>query len=102
VHALHQSRQRSLWNCLLALPTLSPLQAVYSWNPSLAKLSAALVECNAEHAVDVIHVEHLRGARYGLYLKSRFPDTPVVWDSVDCISYLFKQASDQSRSGLEN
>jgi len=100
VHALHQSRQRSLWNCLLALPTPSPLQAVYSWNPSLAKRSAALVECNDEHAVDVIHVEHLRGARYGLYLKSRFPDTPVVWDSVDCISYLFKQASDQSRSGF--
>jgi len=31
-------------------------------------------------------------------LKPRFPDTPVVWDSVDCISYLFDQALNQSRS----
>ena len=100
VVAQQQSRQRSLWNCLLALPTPSPLQAVYSWNPSLAKQTATLLECNAEPAVDVIHVEHLRGARYGLFLKARFPGTPVVWDSVDCISYLFKQASDQSRSGF--
>jgi glycosyltransferase involved in cell wall biosynthesis len=100
IAARRQSRQRSLWNCLLALPTPVPLQAVYSWNPSLAKQSAALLECNAVPAVDVIHVEHLRGARFGLFLKSRYPDTPVVWDSVDCISYLFKQASDQSRSGF--
>ena len=96
--ALPQSKARSLWNCLQALPTQTPLQAIYSWNPELAKQAANLLECNGKPAVDVIHVEHLRGARYGLFLKSRFPDTPVVWDSVDCISYLFKQALDQSRS----
>ena len=45
-----------------------------------------------------MHVEHLRGSRYGVTLKSRFPDLPVVWDSVDCISHLFQQAASQSRS----
>jgi len=100
VYALHQSKWRSLWNCLFALPTRTPLQAVFSWNPELARLSEHLLECNGKVDFDVIHVEHLRGARYGVYLKSRFPDVPVVWDSVDCISYLFGQASDQSRSSF--
>jgi glycosyltransferase involved in cell wall biosynthesis len=31
-------------------------------------------------------------------LKSKFPDLPVVWDSVDCISHLFQQAAHQSHS----
>jgi glycosyltransferase involved in cell wall biosynthesis len=100
VEGLRQARWRSLWNCLLALPTHTPLQAVFSWNPELARLSGDLLECNDKDAIDVIHVEHLRGARYGIYLKTRFPDIPVVWDSVDCISYLFEQASGQSRSGF--
>src|SRR5699024_4357772 len=38
------------------------------------------------------------GSRYGTFLKSKFPSMPVVWDSVDCISHLFQQASSQSRS----
>ena len=100
VEAFQQTKWRSMWNCLLALPTRTPLQAVFSWNPELARLSSHLLECNGRDAIDVIHVEHLRGARYGIYLKSRFPDTPVVWDSVDCISYLFEQASGQSRSSF--
>ena len=47
---------------------------------------------------DIVHVEHLRGSRYGVFLKSRFPTMPVVWDSVDCISHLFQQAATQSRN----
>src|SRR5438093_13123678 len=45
---------------------------------------------------DVVHVEHLRGARYGIALQGWFATRslppPVVWDSVDCISSLFGQA----------
>lgn len=98
VRASNQSRLRSIWNCLAALPTRQPLQLVYSWNPGLASQAGEFVRCNGDEAIDVIHIEHLRGARYGLFLKEHFPDTPVVWDSVDCISYLFEQATDQSRS----
>jgi glycosyltransferase involved in cell wall biosynthesis len=47
---------------------------------------------------DIIHLEHLRGSHYGVFLKSRFPNMPLVWDSVDCISHLFQQATGQSRS----
>lgn len=84
---------RSLWNSLCALPTTTPLQAVYCWQPALARRLQQLL---ATTTVDVIHVEHLRGAAYGLDLKRAMhamaSPIPVVWDSVDCISYLFSQA----------
>jgi glycosyltransferase involved in cell wall biosynthesis len=48
------------------------------------------------HPFDVIHVEHLRGAHYGLALTGR--GIPIVWDSVDCISHLFEQAVIHSRT----
>ena len=100
VLALKQPKWRSAWSCLLALPTKTPLQAVYSWNQALAREISGIVRCNGRAGYDVIHVEHIRGARYGLYLKSCFPEIPIVWDSVDCISYLFEQAAGLSRSGF--
>lgn len=95
------NRLRSLANCLVALPTNTPLQAVYSWHPALARRTAALAcEANDRPPFDVVHVEHLRGARYGLKLlegPGRLRP-PIVWDSVDCISHLFRQSSEQSTS----
>ena len=85
----------SFLNSVLALPTPQPLQTVYSWQ---AKLAQQVAERIANKDFDVVHVEHLRGSRYGRYLKSRFPGQPLVWDSVDCISHLFEQAASQSRS----
>jgi polysaccharide biosynthesis protein PslH len=92
---------RSLANCLVALPRGTPLQAVYSWHPALAQRTASFASNESGPArFDVVHVEHLRGARYGLQLletaSGRRP--PIVWDSVDCISYLFRQASEKSTS----
>jgi len=84
----------SLWNGVKVLPSRRPLQTVYSWNPKLAKQLVSLLRVPG--AFDVVHVEHLRGSRYGQYVKSQLPDFPVLWDSVDCISYLFKQASAHS------
>ena len=120
-------RIRSLRNCLRALPTATPLQAVYCWSPRLrARIEQELPPLNPPvdggtqggdnppvhggttggespplqggteggERYDVVHVEHLRGAHYGLGL----PDVPVVWDSVDCISHLFEQSARDSRS----
>jgi glycosyltransferase involved in cell wall biosynthesis len=88
-----------------ALVSRVPLQAAYSWLPAFAEQLARLV---LERHFDVVHVEHLRGSRYGIALKSSIAAqiaaaqskarTPVVWDSVDCISHLFGQAAQQSRS----
>jgi len=101
VSAMSLPRGLSLLNCVAALPTRMPMQAVFSWSPSVARRSAELAFENGHSRFDVVHVEHLRGSRYGLYLKSqaerRGLDLPIVWDSVDCISLLFRQASTESR-----
>ena len=91
VWALPMPAWRSLWNCMLALPGGQPLQSVYSWQPDLVSF------LNGDARFDVVHVEHLRGSRYGLYFKEQ-GQWPVVWDSVDCISHLFRQAASSSQS----
>ncbi len=99
VEALPMPRSRSLWNSLLALPTRAPLQSVYSWQPALAQRLEKLAN---DPEYDVVHVEHLRGSRYGLHLldgRKKAPRRiPVLWDSVDCISLLFRYAVERSRS----
>jgi glycosyltransferase involved in cell wall biosynthesis len=96
----HLSRRRSVWNCLRALPSRKPLQSVYCWNPRLAaRIQRGLSLATTEDPFDIVHVEHLRGAAYGLGLQSqangkrRRGGPPIVWDSVDCISLLFEKAS---------
>lgn len=93
VYALPMPTWRSMWNCMLALPSSDPLQSVYSWRPDL------LSSVNGAAEFDLIHVEHLRGARYALYLKEHTA-LPVVWDSVDCITHLFRQAATSSKDRL--
>jgi sugar transferase (PEP-CTERM/EpsH1 system associated) len=96
---------RSAWNCLRAVPGRLPLQAVFSWSPGAAREMAALVQ-NTDGGLpfDLVHVEHVRGALYGLWLKGQGGTAgdrpPIVWDSVDCVSLLFQQAAQQSRSGF--
>lgn len=91
---------RSVWNCLGAAACGSPMQASYSWSPSLAQRA---IRALTGDRFDVVHVEHLRGARFGLVIQSALgrknTDGPaVVWDSVDCISTLFRQAAKHSCS----
>ncbi|MCB0121512.1 MAG: glycosyltransferase [Caldilineaceae bacterium] len=99
VLAQPQPRWRSLLNSIGALPTATPLQAVYSWQPALAQMVLTAIQ---HEQFDVVHVEHLRGACYGLHLQAwchrHQMNLPVVWDSVDCISHLFAQAAQRSRS----
>ncbi len=91
VYYEHQPVWSSLWNSLTAVPTQRPLQTVYSWNSRLAKQLVGLLSDRGRF--DIVHVEHLRGSLYGQYIKLTLPRVPIVWDSVDCISYLFTQAS---------
>lgn len=91
------TRRRSLWNVIRTLPRPMPLQAAYCWQPELQ----TQLECAMDAtSFDVVHVEHLRGAPYGLaaqaHLKKHKRGTPVVWDSVDNITHLFSQASRDS------
>lgn len=95
VYYYAQPAWRSFLNCAAALPSRQPLQYVYSWQGGMAEQIAWRI---SQQEFDIVHVEHLRGSRYGVFLKSRFPAMPVVWDSVDCISHLFRQAASHSRS----
>ena len=99
VIAARLTARRSLLNCIQALPTSQPVQASFCWEPELARLLDRAV---ADEPFDVIQVEHLRGARYGLRLKGKTAATgrpcPVGWDSVDCITHLFGQAAEHSGS----
>lgn len=91
------TRQRSLWNMVKTFPGAAPLQAAYCWQPDLAQ---QLLQTIDRTPFDVIHIEHLRGAQYGLaaqtHLQQQKRPIPVVWDSVDCITHLFSQASRDS------
>lgn len=91
------SRQRSLWNTVQATAGSAPLQAAYCWHPQLSRRILSALDSTR---FDVIHVEHLRGAWYGLAAKEHLKElnraTPVVWDSVDCITHLFAQSSQSS------
>jgi len=77
---------RSLGNCLRALPTREPLQAVYAYHPAMERRLSTL---RSTQAFDVVHIEHLRAAR----LVHAVTETPAVYDSVDSISLLFEQAA---------
>lgn len=95
VYYYSQPVWRSLLNSAVVLPSRKPLQSVYSWQPAMAQ---EIVQRASQDEFDIIHIEHLRGSHFGLFLKARLPNIPVVWDSVDCISHLFQQAAKQSRS----
>jgi len=79
---------RSLVNCTLALPTREPLQAVYSYHRGMERRINELLQ---KKTFDVVHIEHLRASR----LVRAVENTPKVYDSVDCISLLFEQATQQ-------
>jgi polysaccharide biosynthesis protein PslH len=100
VVAARLTKLRSLSNCGLALPTKKPLQYVYCWEPGLeSELEKIITQFKSD--IDVIHVEHLRGAVYGTrlqpFLSQNHLSIPIVWDSVDSISHLFRQSAQKSQ-----
>lgn len=80
------SRGRTLASAALALAGRAPLQFAYAHHPRAERLAASLAR---RHDVDVVHVEHLRGA----VLASRLRGRPIVFDAVDAIAPLFAAAS---------
>jgi glycosyltransferase involved in cell wall biosynthesis len=103
VQAFLLPKWRSLGNSLLAVPSTKPLQSVYCWKPELADfLLKEILSHSGEDSYDVVHIEHLRGARYGLFLKKKLAERgiqlPIIWDSVDSITHLFRQSSSHSKS----
>lgn len=94
VHSFDLPAWKSMINAARAIFTRDPLQSYYCWHDGLAR-EAARLAAGAEK-YEAIHVEHLRGARFAQYLKRTGCTLPIIWDSVDSITYLFRQASQQS------
>ncbi len=92
VRAHYLPAWRSIVNCVEGFIGGDPLQVRYSWSAALLREILELAP-----QADVVHVEHLRGARFGLAALAAQADdpsaTPVVWDAVDCITHLFEQAA---------
>ena len=102
-HAIHLSRSQIVINLTQSILKGIPLQASYSWVPRLRSEINAKISMSS---FDVIHIEHLRGAQYGLAIQAsegnaaNQPGIPMVVDLVDCISNLFQLASSDSKSSL--
>lgn len=80
--------QESKWQAALrsgrALFSDKPLQVAYARSALFAR---AIQDLSAQHAFDVVHVEHLRGIAS---IEQLALTHPLVWDAVDCISLLCK------------
>jgi len=98
VFAYELRKVRSYWNCVKAVLSPAPLQSAYCWQPAAAHQLARKIHGDE---YDVIHIEHMRGARYGLSLMDEMNGReypPIIWDSVDSISHLFRQAASKSQT----
>lgn len=92
VISVQLTRQKSLINSLAILPSRRPLQFNFMWS---AELMRRIEEQIRSDPPDIIHVEHLRMAKYGLFLKAHWP---LVWDAVDNLESLFTGAAQASAS----
>jgi sugar transferase (PEP-CTERM/EpsH1 system associated) len=85
VKTVHLSPYRSLVNCLLYAPSSVALQSAYCFSGTF---STAVRSTLDNQRFDIVHVEHIRAA-YALPDGTR--SIPAVFDSVDCISSLYRQ-----------
>lgn len=86
VHAVRIPLLRSLWNCACGVVGPAPLQARYCVSPAM---TTVVRNALAESGPDVVHVEHLRAALYGIPITG----LPRVYDAVDCMSGLLAQTA---------
>jgi len=93
IELFHPSRIRSFSNCAAALFRNQALQTAYAYS---RKLKARVKEILTDNKFDIIHIEHIRA---GQYLPAT-RDIPAVFDSVDCITDLYRQFSAAVKPGL--
>jgi sugar transferase (PEP-CTERM/EpsH1 system associated) len=85
------SRMRGLAQACASLPLPVPLSAAYCWSRRMRR--AVTWELGGGR-FDLIHVEHLRAAHF----VPRRVGTPMVFDSVDCLTGLFRQMARAKKS----
>lgn len=83
--------------CLLALPTLEPLRVAYYRSPAFAQ---RIKEVIRRESIDVAHGELIKVVPA---LKAALKDEniPVLFDSVDCISWYLQQQMEMTHHPLK-
>jgi len=92
--AVPLSRARSLLNCLLHLPTPTPLRAAYFFNPAMKR---AIARRLATDPYDLVHVEHLMAAHFAAGLRGLVRS----FDTIDSIARLQEKIRRFARSPVE-
>ncbi len=87
------SKLRGYAQSLLAVPTPQPMCVAFCRSRAMKN---AIKDALMGVEFDLIHVEHLRAAQFAP-LKNGLP---IVFDSVDCLSGLFRQMSISAKNPL--
>lgn len=84
-------------NCLLSLPTLTPLRVAYYRSPAFVRRIKEIIH---RQKIDVVHGELIKVVPA---LKSALADEniPILYDSVDCISWFLQQQFEMIRNPLK-
>jgi sugar transferase (PEP-CTERM/EpsH1 system associated) len=84
-------------NCLLALPTRTPLRVAYYRSSAFMQRIKEVIN---RQRIDVIHGELIKVVP-ALKAAHASTDIPILYDSVDCISWFLQQALETTRNPLK-
>lgn len=84
-------------NCLAALPTLKPLRVAYYQSPAFVQRIRQVI---GDRAIDVVHGELIK-VMPALQSLLAQEGIPVLYDSVDCISWYLRQQWSSVRNPLK-
>ncbi|MCA9446107.1 MAG: hypothetical protein KC931_03255, partial [Candidatus Omnitrophica bacterium] len=91
------ARTKRWSNCLLGLPSRTPLRVLHCQS---GKLLDRLIQDVRENDYDVVHVDRFRLAPYGMKIREDFKG-PVVIDFPDALSLYYERAVKNPRHFLK-
>lgn len=86
-------KYQSYINCFIYLFSLVSLQSAYCFSKNMKKRVTYLLK---KEKFDLVHIEFIRGT----YFLPEENNLPAIFDSVDCVTNLYKQFSDANHSFL--
>lgn len=81
-------------NCLQALPTLTPLRVAYYRSPAFVERIKEVIE---RQQIDVVHGELIKVVPALKAVLTQM-NIPILYDSVDCISWFLQQEMERTRN----
>ncbi len=97
VDLLPLPKSQAYKNCLLALPTLIPLRVAYYKSPAFVERIKQVIH---ERNIEVVHGELIKVVP-ALRAVLAQANIPLLYDSVDCISWYLQQQYSSARSPLK-